>query len=385
MRTPSFVAFTFVALASTSPTLAATRLVPQEFPTIQAAVDASSSDDFVLVAPGTYAESVRIDGLDRLTISVQDVVGGPVVLDVRAFDVGIVAHDLDGLVIRGLTILQDPAPSSFAAIVLDEPGAFGGGPAPLSRIVIRYVHIVASNRGVAILGGTDHVVVHCSTIEVGGEYGIGWDRGSRMRVKYSEIRALPGTAPQFGVLGRGSCPSLPFAPPSTLDRVLDTRIEGAFRIGIGVAGVSDFHAIHDTIRLAGPNHPSGEGTIGILIQSGCTTPPTSSNVEVRTSDVEGALVGLELSGVEDSIVIGNSLGHNGSSTSPFGSAIAINAQSGTGASCGVRVFSNNLQGLHSPRSQPAVRVNPATHCSPENSNVIDRTNAVDLGRPLLGS
>ncbi|MBI1852470.1 MAG: hypothetical protein HYR85_19180 [Planctomycetes bacterium] len=383
MRTQSFVALTFVALAST--TLASTRLVPQDFPTIQAAVDASSPDDFVLVAPGTYAESIRIDGLDRLTIGVQNALGGPVVLDVRAFDAGIVAHDLDGLVIRGLTILQDPAPSSFAAIVLDEPGAFGGGPAPLSRIVIRYVHIVASNRGVAILGGTDHVVVHCSTIEVGGEYGVGWDRGSRMRVKFSEIRALPGTAPQFGVLGRGNCPALPFGPPSVLDRVLDTRIEGAFRVGIGVAGVSDLHAIHDTIRLAGPHHPSGEGTTGILIQGGCTAPSDSSNVEVRTNDVENALVGLELSGVEDSIVIGNSLGRNGSSSSPFGSAIAIDPQSGAGASCGLRIVSNNFQGLHSPRSQPAVRVNPATHCSSENANGIDHTNAVDLGRALLGS
>lgn len=41
---------------------AATLRVPQEYATIQAAVDAAASGDTVLVGPGTYVENVIIHG-----------------------------------------------------------------------------------------------------------------------------------------------------------------------------------------------------------------------------------------------------------------------------------------------------------------------------------
>jgi len=45
------------------------RKVPQDFPTIQGAVDASSDSDQIVISAGTYAENVVIDGLSFLNIT----------------------------------------------------------------------------------------------------------------------------------------------------------------------------------------------------------------------------------------------------------------------------------------------------------------------------
>ena len=56
--------FLTIGLASfpTVPTLAATLAVPGSFPTIQAALDAATDGDEILVAPGTYAEAIDFLG-----------------------------------------------------------------------------------------------------------------------------------------------------------------------------------------------------------------------------------------------------------------------------------------------------------------------------------
>ena len=46
------------------PALAAELRVPDQFPTIQAALDAAASGDTVLVAPGSYAENLNFQGKD---------------------------------------------------------------------------------------------------------------------------------------------------------------------------------------------------------------------------------------------------------------------------------------------------------------------------------
>jgi len=63
---------TFVASCGSGNAEPRTLLVPENFSTIQAAVDAAKSGDLVLISPGVYEESVKVDqeqivirGLDR--------------------------------------------------------------------------------------------------------------------------------------------------------------------------------------------------------------------------------------------------------------------------------------------------------------------------------
>jgi parallel beta-helix repeat protein len=83
---------------------AANRLVPQQFPTIQAAVDASNPGDVILIKPGTYFETVEVT-TNNLTIRKNPSFSGVVIVDAfntlgeEGFDV-----DADGFVIRDLTV-----------------------------------------------------------------------------------------------------------------------------------------------------------------------------------------------------------------------------------------------------------------------------------------
>jgi hypothetical protein len=51
-----------LALLTAAPLAAATRRVPADHPTLQAAIDAAADGDTVLVAPGTYRESLKLAG-----------------------------------------------------------------------------------------------------------------------------------------------------------------------------------------------------------------------------------------------------------------------------------------------------------------------------------
>src|SRR5262245_38631204 len=68
MRYVTLLALAFLA----NPALAGTINVPADFPTIQAAINSATDGDLILVAPGTYVESIDFLGKD---IVVQSVAG----------------------------------------------------------------------------------------------------------------------------------------------------------------------------------------------------------------------------------------------------------------------------------------------------------------------
>jgi parallel beta-helix repeat protein len=79
MRIPRLVVVAAALILSVRPASAGTtRLVPQQFPTIQAAVDAAVDGDTILIKGGTYVETVSVSGKSNLTITGK----GKVVLDV---------------------------------------------------------------------------------------------------------------------------------------------------------------------------------------------------------------------------------------------------------------------------------------------------------------
>ena len=67
------------AIASTA--FATDRLVPQQYPTIQAAVDASISGDRIVISPGTYTSPIVIAGKSLFIEGVRDAAGQRPILD----------------------------------------------------------------------------------------------------------------------------------------------------------------------------------------------------------------------------------------------------------------------------------------------------------------
>jgi len=91
-----------VALALATPLEAATIVVPDDQPTIQAAVSAAIAGDTVQVRPGTYAESVLV--ANAQTGLVLEGLGGRPLLTPPSGANGIRVDEVNGVTIRGLEI-----------------------------------------------------------------------------------------------------------------------------------------------------------------------------------------------------------------------------------------------------------------------------------------
>jgi hypothetical protein len=102
---PRIAPLLFIAcLSIATPALAGHVLhVPQDFPTIQAAVDAAQSGDAVLVAAGTYAESVTISGKQHLELRS----AGNATIDATGLGVGVDISGAQNIRVDKLTIKSD--------------------------------------------------------------------------------------------------------------------------------------------------------------------------------------------------------------------------------------------------------------------------------------
>ncbi len=110
MKTPTvrpsgFCLAIFAAIVSANAASAEDRLVPKQYATIQAAIDASSSGDVVQVSPGTYSELIRFYGKAitvRATGDASDTVidGGQLGTTVKFVNSETAASVLEGFTIR---------------------------------------------------------------------------------------------------------------------------------------------------------------------------------------------------------------------------------------------------------------------------------------------
>ena len=85
-----FCAFILVSL-ETANSLADTIIVPDDYPTIQDAIDHAQSSDTVLVSPGTYVENIDFNGKDIVVSSHFLLTGNPSFISHTVID-GDTAH-----------------------------------------------------------------------------------------------------------------------------------------------------------------------------------------------------------------------------------------------------------------------------------------------------
>jgi hypothetical protein len=137
------------------------RLVPQQYPTIQAAVNASVNGDRVLISPGLYRESVNLDGkavrlqgsdpelVSQTVLTGAGVVGGAVSAPTRTTYAGQVG--LSDLTIDGLGAFE----------VNDDAGVFFGELGPLASLEVR--HCVFRRTRTGSQNGGALFIAHTST------------------------------------------------------------------------------------------------------------------------------------------------------------------------------------------------------------------------------
>lgn len=158
-----------VMLGLSAPVYAASVLrVPQDFPTIQAAIDAALDGDMVRVSPGTYVERINFKG-KNITVESSDGHSGTVIDGNRGGTVvTLIADPGETPVLRGFTITRGGgiffdgggirtsggSPVIEQNIITDNEYCGGGGgiEAAFSSAVIRE-NVISSNRQRGCSGG----------------------------------------------------------------------------------------------------------------------------------------------------------------------------------------------------------------------------------------
>jgi len=138
--------------------VAAERRVPEDFPTIQAAVDAARSGDIVLISPGTYQETVTIRRKKNL------IVRGEVDLE---FSEGIACWDTVSHAVLPIALSGSIRVVASEGITIERMTVTGSGPGiQVDRAVdisIRYCNLLCNEGGALVLvDGFRRVGVMCS-------------------------------------------------------------------------------------------------------------------------------------------------------------------------------------------------------------------------------
>jgi len=193
-------------LASGQEARAATRSVPGDFSTIQAAIDASADGDVVRVAPGVYFENLDFSG-KAITVSsregpdstvIDGALNGAVVRFssgedsrsvLRGFTLQNGSGELRGLTIFGGGILIDGSPRIEGNVIVDNQAELGGGVAILGGSPWISGNVIEGNDA-AIHGGGIHVGPGSFALVEGNS--IAWNMARRLAGGiYSEGSASP--------------------------------------------------------------------------------------------------------------------------------------------------------------------------------------------------
>jgi hypothetical protein len=129
-----------VSMAFVAPALAVDRLVPSQYPTIQAAVDAAVNGDVIRVAPGTYNERVTVD---NKSIAIRGEMGKAAQTIISSSLDGPVLS-IDGSVDPALLGLSDLTFRHIGGVGTSRSGIFYRGPLNLPIVIERC--IIRDNR-----------------------------------------------------------------------------------------------------------------------------------------------------------------------------------------------------------------------------------------------
>ena len=146
------VAVATVALSLLGMTVSAGTLrVPDEFPTIQAAVDAANAGDVILVGPGVHEETVIIRQRSELTLRGVNTL--PLLDKVPCWRL---ASDVLGQVVISGSVIIDASEQitvEWLTITGPGPGIWVGGTAsrPADGVEVRFCNVVCNEEGALVL------------------------------------------------------------------------------------------------------------------------------------------------------------------------------------------------------------------------------------------
>jgi parallel beta-helix repeat protein len=258
-----------VALFVAAGASAATLKVPQQFATIQGAVDAADPGDVIQVAKGIYSENVSISAKNGLTL-----VGKPgAIIDAGSADDGVSITGSQSIAIRGLTVRNSGTSAGFLLI--------GGTDVEIRQCTIEGVF----GHGI-LVDSTSNVRLLDNQVTAAGEDGILVDTNTAL-VQGNTIRGSAG--PNVRVLGSFN---------TVQDNTLQASASDSITVGNGGGTSTGFNLIAGN-RVLEPSPIDPED--GILLLTSPNTWIVDNTVTAMSAE------GIEVVGSEETVVQGNTV------------------------------------------------------------------------------